>query len=152
MPTSKMEALLGTPFALTPKIIQWPGTATPGSGWIVTVIGPAAQGVVKGPQSSMRRWSVLVECVAEPMRIIDTIMSCSLPVTVIGEPLAATLLLTVIVGRGASDPSAANRYGGEKISASRWLAEHLPQSPPPPVNTRPSGSSAPVLWYVRPTV
>ena len=154
--------MLGTPAAFTPNIIQLPPTAIPGSAGILTVTGLSGQRDVKGPQSSMRRWSVLVLCVAELMRIMEIIISCSLDATSIKEPCLAVELLMLIVGRGASEPSAANKYGGLKISVSRWLGSTsplhrllmsfapLPHKPPPPVNTLPSGSNAATLWYVLP--
>ena len=92
---------------------------------------------------------MLVECVALPIRTIDTIINCSLAATVRVLPRVAVLALTEIVGRGARVPSALNRYGGLKTSASRWFTLQSPHRPPPPVKTRASGNNTPVLWYVR---
>jgi hypothetical protein len=44
-----------------------------------------------------------------------------------------------------------SRFGGVKISPSKWFVAQSPQRPPPPVNTRPSGISSATLWYVRGT-
>jgi hypothetical protein len=81
----RISATLGTPAAFIPKSIQKPGIATPVPG-ICTMGLLAKQTEVEGPQSSSRRWSVLVECVDPPMRIIDTIERGSDDVTVITSP------------------------------------------------------------------
>lgn len=57
--------------------------------------------------------------------------------------------LRVIEGLTAAEPSELKRYGGEYISALRWFTPQPPHRPPPPTNTRPSGTSTALLWYVR---
>lgn len=83
--TTRVLATLGTPAAFTANTIQFPGIAIPAPGTVRDALAPP-QGLVEGPQSSRRRWSVLVPCVAPPMRSIDTMDSGSEAVTVIAPP------------------------------------------------------------------
>jgi len=63
-----------------------------------------------------------------------------------GGALAAVEGADVITGRVAREPSAFSRYGGVKTWPSKWLvAQPVPHSPPPPVNTRPSGMSSAMI-------
>lgn len=116
-----------------------------------TTAGLPPQGPKFGPQSSTRRWSVLVECVTALNRIMEMMDSGWLDVTVSVPPTATEAVFTDTVGRVAGDPLLLKRYGGDKIWASAWLTSQPPQRPPPPSRTRPSLSRMPVEWYVRGT-
>ena len=76
-------------------------------------------------------------------------MTARLVATVMSAPFAAVAGAVVITGRDAAVPSALSRYGGVKISPSKWFVPQVPHRPPPPVKTRPSGISSATLWYVR---
>src|SRR5690242_19355109 len=100
----------------------------------------------------MRRWSVSTECVAVPIRTIANCDTARLVDTVMLSPFVAVAGAAVMTGRDAALPSEFSRFGGVKISPSKWLvAQPVPHRPPPPVNTRPSGISSATLWYVRGT-
>jgi hypothetical protein len=86
--TVKVAAWLTTPAVLTQNTIHGPLVAIPSPG-TVTVIDAAPQAVVEAPQSSRRRWSLLMLCVEEPKRIIDTIDRVAEEVTVRVPPGAA---------------------------------------------------------------
>src|SRR5262245_39754817 len=100
-------------------------------------------------------------CVVADMRTMLNSLRPGVACTANDPPTRATPGPASITGRGAGEPFAANRYGGEYTSAFQWSAPHrpvrfgsgavqvAPASPPPPEKTRPSVMSTAVEWYAR---
>jgi hypothetical protein len=84
-----VAALLTTPAVLTQNTIHGPLVAIPAAGIVTDFDVTAPQADVEAPQSSRRRWSLLMLCVEEPKRIIDTIDRVAEEVTVRVPPGAA---------------------------------------------------------------
>src|SRR5215475_8790678 len=95
--------------------------------------------------SGIRRWSLSTLWVTEPIRTSANVLTARLVATVMAVPAVAVAGALVMTGRGAGVPSGLSRYGGVKICPSGWLVLQLPHRPPPPENTRPSGSSMATL-------
>lgn len=85
-----VAATLGTPAALTPNTIQYPGIATPLPGTVTVAVVSQLQDAEVSPQSSRRRWSVLALWVELPMRTVDTCSSASDDVIVSVSPVPVT--------------------------------------------------------------
>ena len=76
----------------------------------------------------MRRWSVFTVWVTVPIRTIENAATARFVSTVMVAPLAAVAGAEVMDGRDAGEPSGSSRYGGVKISPSKWLLAQPPRT------------------------
>jgi hypothetical protein len=88
---------------------------------------------------------LLTVCVTAVVRTRANVGVAEVVATVIADPRAAVAGALTMPGRALAVPSGLRRYGGVKICPLGWFVAHVPQSPPPPENTRPSGSRTATL-------